>query len=293
MNTSFDKSLQELLRNHTEQPALDCWDKISSRLDALQSAGSASNASQFSQFVGSVAGKIAITATIAVSIAAATYFVLNNSDETPPIAQQQEVSINEQVPDLFSSEPIFETETEKVYALDKIIPTNNFTSIDTVIEKKIEDNSNLSSPIINSPVNQSDMNLAANEPTPQPKETPQPPQPTKKEPKVKPIQEEEKEETAEVQEEVNEPKQPKLGIPNIFTPNGDGNNDYFVIINIEQVGENQLDVYTREGRVVYSKHFYDNRWDGYGLPDGTYLYIFRFMYEGNWFMRRGTITIKR
>jgi len=292
MNTSFDKSLQELLCNHTEQPALDCWDKISSRLDALQAAGSASNASQFSQFVGSVAGKIAITATIAASIAAATFFVLNNIDETSPMAQQQEVSINEQVTDLFSPEDIFETKTEKVYALDKIAPTNNTSSTDTVIEKKTEDNSNLPLPIINSPVNQSDMGLANNESTPQPKETPQPPQPTKKATKVKLIQEE-KEEITEVQEETDRPKQPILDIPNIFTPSDNGKSYYFIIGNIEEVGENQLDVYTRDGRVVYSKRFYDNRWDVRVLPDGVYYYIFRFMYEGNQFMRTGSITIRR
>jgi gliding motility-associated-like protein len=139
------------------------------------------------------------------------------------------------------------------------------------------------------------LNLTEKEPIPQTPKTEQSSQTkqTQKEKESLAKQTDNQEDTEENKDEPEEPKPPKIGIPNIFTPNGDGINDFFVIINIEQVENTQLDIFTKEGRVVYSKQSYDNTWDGRGLPDGTYYYIFRFFYEGNQFMRRGSITIKR
>ena len=75
----------------------------------------------------------------------------------------------------------------------------------------------------------------------------------------------------------------KLKIPNIFTPNGDGYNDYFEI----GYGENgrpindlneyflshKLVIFNRWGRTVYESNNYKNDWDGGDLPDGTYFYV--------------------
>ena len=72
-----------------------------------------------------------------------------------------------------------------------------------------------------------------------------------------------------------------LGIPNIFTPNGDGMNDKFVIRNPDgkQIA---LEVYNRWGNRVYKSVDYQNDWGGEvtegffvgrDIPDGTYYYI--------------------
>ena len=67
-------------------------------------------------------------------------------------------------------------------------------------------------------------------------------------------------------------------IPNIFTPNGDGSNDNFVIKNIEYWNIN-LQVFNRWGVIVYEDNNYKNNWDGKykGNPiaDGTYFYIIK------------------
>lgn len=60
-------------------------------------------------------------------------------------------------------------------------------------------------------------------------------------------------------------------IPNIFTPNGDGQNDYFVIKNIEEGGWNLL-IFNQSGEVVFESANYNNEWDGSNLIDGTYIY---------------------
>lgn len=74
-----------------------------------------------------------------------------------------------------------------------------------------------------------------------------------------------------------------LDIPNGFSPNHDGTNDYFVIDGIDGYPGNVLFVYNRWGNLVYKQKDYDNKWDGrsnvngvmYGqeLPNGTYYFI--------------------
>jgi len=70
-------------------------------------------------------------------------------------------------------------------------------------------------------------------------------------------------------------------LPNLFTPNGDGTNDNFVIRNISEFPNNSLTVFNRWGNKVYERRRYNNEWDGTNsangnkLPDGGYFYIFK------------------
>ncbi len=61
-------------------------------------------------------------------------------------------------------------------------------------------------------------------------------------------------------------------LPDIFTPNKDGKNEYFVIQGI--LPNSSLAVYNRWGTLVYSSDNYDNSWDGEGATDGIYYYIY-------------------
>ncbi|MCK8522151.1 gliding motility-associated C-terminal domain-containing protein [Aquimarina sp. D1M17] len=75
----------------------------------------------------------------------------------------------------------------------------------------------------------------------------------------------------------------------IFTavsPNGDGQNDTFIIQGIAQFPENELSIFNRWGVEVYNKKGYDNSWGGLSegratiakgeeLPVGTYYYVLK------------------
>lgn len=79
-------------------------------------------------------------------------------------------------------------------------------------------------------------------------------------------------------------------IPNVFTPNGDGLNDQFVIENI-QFYRNQLTVFNRWGQAVYEASNYRSQWNGSDLSDGTYFYVLILTDRGTEFT--GHVTILR
>ena len=67
-------------------------------------------------------------------------------------------------------------------------------------------------------------------------------------------------------------------IPEGFSPNGDGINDFFTVLNIGNFPSNSLKVMNRWGQQVYLRQPYDNGFNGRSdqgvdLPDGTYFYI--------------------
>ncbi len=66
-----------------------------------------------------------------------------------------------------------------------------------------------------------------------------------------------------------------LKLNNVFSPNGDGINDLWVINNIELYPDNTLVVINRWGNEVYSEKGYKNTWDGSNLPEGTYFYVLK------------------
>ena len=81
-----------------------------------------------------------------------------------------------------------------------------------------------------------------------------------------------------------DPENSCLEIPQGFSPNDDGHNDFFEIFCIEDYPNAKLQIYNRHGVSVYSSNNYLNTWDGKPnkgvlnnnskpLPVGTYFYV--------------------
>ena len=62
-------------------------------------------------------------------------------------------------------------------------------------------------------------------------------------------------------------------IPNIMTPNNDGQNDLFTIKNLMDWNNRSITIMNRWGQVVYQNPNYNNDWDGGKVADGVYFGI--------------------
>ncbi|HTF81044.1 MAG TPA: gliding motility-associated C-terminal domain-containing protein, partial [Cytophagales bacterium] len=67
-------------------------------------------------------------------------------------------------------------------------------------------------------------------------------------------------------------------IPNIFTPNSDGDHDTWEILNVNAFYPDvQVDIYSKWGTLIYSSKGYPNAWDGtkngQEVPSATYYYV--------------------
>ncbi|MFA8435109.1 MAG: gliding motility-associated C-terminal domain-containing protein [Marinifilaceae bacterium] len=93
-----------------------------------------------------------------------------------------------------------------------------------------------------------------------------------------------------------------LKIPSGFSPNGDGINDQFVILGLENYPNNKLVVFNRWGDVVHEASPYENTWTGTSkkgflqsgdmkLVNGTYYYIF-YRHNGDTHPMKGYVEIR-
>ncbi|MCS7085765.1 MAG: gliding motility-associated C-terminal domain-containing protein, partial [Bacteroidia bacterium] len=67
-------------------------------------------------------------------------------------------------------------------------------------------------------------------------------------------------------------------VRNAFTPNGDGKNDVFEVVDNlpDRFPDATLQVFNRWGVLVYEADPYRNDWTGDNLPEGTYYFLLRF-----------------
>jgi gliding motility-associated-like protein len=86
-----------------------------------------------------------------------------------------------------------------------------------------------------------------------------------------------------------------LGIPNTFTPNGDGINDTWNISNLKNTTINTITIFNRYGQEVFFSKGSSGTWDGNhnnkGVPDGVYYYIITTNTKGLTFS--GNLTVLR
>lgn len=91
-----------------------------------------------------------------------------------------------------------------------------------------------------------------------------------------------------------------LKIPTLFSPNGDGINDEWEILGIDNYPNCYIQVFNRWGQIVFQTNGYpkDKRWDGNSesgkeLTSGTYYYVIDLRDENEQQPKKGTVTIIR
>lgn len=81
-------------------------------------------------------------------------------------------------------------------------------------------------------------------------------------------------------------------IPEIYTPNGDGQNDVWQIAMPDGVDMGEYTIFNRLGGKVYAGDTL-NPWDGSACPDGAYFYVLRYTQDGEEKVLKGAVTILR
>ncbi|MDR1182670.1 MAG: gliding motility-associated C-terminal domain-containing protein [Bacteroidales bacterium] len=313
MNNDFDKHIQELLQSYGEQPAADCWDKIESQLEATQatntdsgsSSASSGNGSSLSHFVGTVTGKVVSAMATVAAVGGIISLVAVLSTDTDTEKQSQPPTT---IAETQQNTPASDKNEVKMIEVDIVYSKpENENTIDTphvhehtviIIHPENENIAPIQTPHHLSTTAEhhpSTDNSVKQEATPKADPKPQPPSIVK---------EPQKEQTTDIKEAHPQPDfehentqdlshQPEVRIPNIFTPNGDSFNEYFIIEGIDQFPETHLTVFRQNGKIIYDKTNYQNDWNADNIPDGVYYYVFKFVYQGEQFMRNGSITIKR
>jgi len=94
------------------------------------------------------------------------------------------------------------------------------------------------------------------------------------------------------------PCDPNIILPNVFTPNGDGINDFFIPTQITDIREATISIYNRWGKVMLDKGKLTQGWDGTNneeaCAEGVYFYVIS--YQGIdllWYNLNGYVTLLR
>lgn len=91
----------------------------------------------------------------------------------------------------------------------------------------------------------------------------------------------------------------EIQISKLVTPDGDGFNDFWKIINLENYPDNHVTIFDRWGSVLYKASRYDNQsviWGGTNknnnlVPNGTYFYVLEVTYGRQKIRKEGFIEV--
>lgn len=292
-------NIKDILESHEVQPSAECWQKISQHLDQVMptssegGSGHGLSAQEAGKHVARLAG--AAKAKLIVAIAG---LVLGGGAITM-------VSLSKRQSPSDPVVPASSTVSDSLHNDDQPLPnlsetsdvTDSYPKNQTEYVKELNRTELVTKEVLSQP---------APEVFPMTPEAPTPLPPAHQAPVAVPIPStlptpvhhittpQEDPVAVEHLDDIENLSTPlKIEIPNVFTPNGDGINDLFVILGIEQCHKRQLTVRDRSGKVVFHSDQYDNNWGGDNCHDGVYYYQFTF--SGNQIEEtlKGSVTIIR
>ena len=98
---------------------------------------------------------------------------------------------------------------------------------------------------------------------------------------------------------INPPPPYIVSGPNVFTPNGDGINDNFMVTLEGYVSFSSIKIYNRYGQLLFTAKSIENLWNGdfngRALPPGPYYWVFEGtdLYYHTKAIKGGSITLVR
>ncbi|MBP5663656.1 MAG: gliding motility-associated C-terminal domain-containing protein [Bacteroidales bacterium] len=307
-------NIKDIMEQMQETPSPRCWESIASQLPAAGAAAggsAAATAAKGAMSAGKLAAIIGSASAVVAIVTGTTIAILTHEPANVPqsnpepaatvvVADNTEVA-TEDIPDITEVVPaeapavaetavITPNKTEK----EADEPAQNTQANPTVIAAN-PSTAMVSTPTQSTPTatttsvspnpsvgntNSSGKNTSANATT-------------KHDKPVAVSEQEEKSENDNPWEEAGYSRPITIEIPNIFTPNGDGVNDKFVINGLENCEKKALMVKDRNGQIVFQSRNYDNSWDGGNLPNGTYYYQFSYSINNINELRQGAVLIRR
>ena len=315
------KDIKDILENYTEVPSARCWESIEQQLigapsSSQQSSGEGASSSEpFSSGMKDVLlqksaafwVKTAVIATTSVTVAVvATVAIVNAVNDEPNVIESVSQPVEQTA--ILSNDTIISEDTAQFPTLE-ITTSSKEQPVSKVPVSKKESRISNSKQTATTPVHTNANSSSVNQPqetvsssqtnpsnvnTPEAKKTE-----TAKNDKSTVQQKEilvEEHNYRDYNEDIiasEEATTPKIIIPNIITPNGDGYNDVLVITSIEECEKAQLVIMNSWNKTVFQSNHYENNWGGDGLEDGTYYYHFFYTIKGESNRISGSLMIKR
>jgi gliding motility-associated-like protein len=237
----------------------------------------------------SLLAKITIGITVAASVTGTVIFLSKNeAKETPKIEVQKANKQNESKLNPTENKVENNSTVSKVNNSDPVNRVSeNTTATYNITESIIDNSSSNSTSLVEGPISYAQI------------ETKEEVKAPKNNPKVETSTSAQNQETKQNVATENLPEESKLQftLPNIFTPNGDGNNDYLKL-EIENVTEFVIVILDAKSNVVFKSEDADFKWDGTNLngdklPTGNYIYYVTAKdSEGKAVTKYSSLTIK-
>lgn len=284
--------LHQLLENLNELPPERCWNSIEQQLNIVMPTGgnsingsnltSTKSSSIFSKIAAAPLKAAAISGSV-IAVSTATIFAIYSLVEQPTI---NNIPLNNTNTTLITQVDTFAHETTKEIDNNKK-ETIKPSPIDHPITVVQPNNPVQTTSPSNTPTQQIETAPPQVIVTPQPKPNNIAINPTPATNTPKPVDPVIESNTIPTSMPI------KITIPNVFTPNGDGYNDYFVVDGIENCTDSKLFIKSNSGKVVFQSSNYQNDWSGENLPDGVYLYYFVYKVNNIEEKMSGRVIIKR
>ena len=260
----------------------ELWSAVSSSISSSSAVATSTGMS--------LLAKITIGITIAASVSGAVIFLSKDeAKETPKIEVQ---NANKQKESKLNPTENKVENNSTVSTFNNSNPVNHVsentaTATNNIFESIIDNSSSNNTSLVEGPI--SSAQIETKEEVKAPKNNP------KVETSISAQNQETKQNTAT--EKLPEESKLQFTLPNIFTPNGDGNNDYLKL-EIENVTEFVIVILDAKSNVVFKSEDADFKWDGTNLngdklPAGNYIYYVTAKdLEGKAITKYSSLTIK-